>query len=365
VQGEGRVGATDGVAGIPVTANNKYLDILPALNIIYEPMDDSLVRFAFSKTMSRPQLASLTPGTTSFPNIAGGLNAQGNAPAITVGNPYLSPFRSTNFDLSFEKYFGRNGLVAVTLFQKNLDSFPQQLASEVPLSAVFEPDIYAQLVPLFTNATFRAYVEGGGLFAVRQFQDAPGGKIQGVELTAQTDFFFLPAPFDGFGVIANYTHIKSELTYLTNTILSTRRDGTGAPAQNEFATGPFLNTSPNAFNATLYYENDTFSGRVSAAYRTRYVNRFPLATGTCAVGINTNNGAACNSPVIADFGYTENTLNVDAAFSLNVTKNLKLTLEGRNLTNEPQYRTMYGNNPVTQSYSSTGRVFTAGARMIF
>ena len=365
VQGEGRVGATDGVAGIPVTANNKYLDILPALNIIYEPMDDFLVRFAFSKTMSRPQLASLTPGTTSFPNIAGGLNAQGNAPAITVGNPYLSPFRSTNFDLSFEKYFGRNGLVAVTLFQKNLDSFPQQLASEVPLSAVFEPDIYAQLVPLFTNATFRAYVEGGGLFAVRQFQDAPGGKIQGVELTAQTDFFFLPAPFDGFGVIANYTHIKSELTYLTNTILSTRRDGTGAPAQNEFATGPFLNTSPNAFNATLYYENDTFSGRVSAAYRTRYVNRFPLATGTCAVGINTNNGAACNSPVIADFGYTENTLNVDAAFSLNVTKNLKLTLEGRNLTNEPQYRTMYGNNPVTQSYSSTGRVFTAGARMIF
>ena len=365
VSGEGRVGATDGVAGIPVTANNEYMDYLPSLNIVYEPLQNFLVRFAFSKTISRPQLASLTPGTTSFPNITGGLNAQGNAPAITVGNPYLSPFRSTNLDLSFERYFGRNGLFAVTLFQKKLDSFPQQLASEVPLSSVFEPEIYSQLVPLFTNATFRAYVESGGLFAVRQFQDAPGGTIRGAEITAQTDFFFLPAPFDRFGITANYTHIDSELTYLTNTILSTRRGQADGTARNEFATGPFLNTSPDSFNATLYYEDEKFSARVSAAYRTRYVNRFPLATGTCAVGINTNNGAACNSPVISDFGFTENTLNIDAAFAFNVTKNIKLTLEGRNLTNETQYRTMYEDSPVTQNYGSTGRIITAGARVIF
>ena len=365
VTGEGRVGATDGVEGIPVTANNTYMDYLPSLNVVYEPAESFLVRFAFSKTISRPQLASLTPGTTSFPNITGGLNAQGNAPAITVGNPYLSPFRSTNLDLSFERYFGRNGLFAVTLFQKNLDSFPQQLASEVPLSAVFEPEIYAQLVPLFTNATFRAYVENGGLFAVRQFQDAPGGTIRGVEITAQTDFFFLPEPFNNFGIIANFTHIDSELTYLTNTILSTTRTQTSGTAVNQFATGPFLNTSPNAFNATLYYEDQGFSARVSAAYRTRYVNRFPLATGTCAVGINTNNGAACNSPVIADFGYVESTLNVDFAASYNVTEFLRLTLEGRNLTNETGYRTMYQDSPVTQLYQSTGRILTVGARLTF
>jgi TonB-dependent receptor len=365
VEGEGRVGATDGTEGIPVTANHSYTDYLPSLNVIYEPVRNFLVRFAFSKTISRPQLASLTPGTTSFPNISGGLNAQGNAPAITVGNPYLSPFRATNLDLSFERYFGRNGLFAVTLFQKKLDSFPQQLASEVPLSSVFEPGIYDQLVPLFTNAAFRAYVESGGLFAVRQFQDAPGGTIRGVEITAQTDFFFLPAPFNRFGVTANYTRLDSKLTYLTNTILSTRRDQAGGTAQNQFATGPFLNASPNSFNATLYYEDEAFSARVSAASRTRYVNRFPLATGTCAVGINTNNGGPCNSPVIGDFGFTEDTLNIDAALAYNLTKNIKLTLEGRNLTNETQYRTMYENDPVTQNYASTGRIVTAGARIIF
>jgi outer membrane receptor protein involved in Fe transport len=135
--------------------------------------------------------------------------------------------------------------------------------------------------------------------------------------------------------------------------------------QNSFATGPFLNTSPDSFNATLYYENKVWSARVSGAYRTRYVNRFPLASGTCAVGTTTNNGGPCNSPVVADFGYTENTLNVDAAVAINLTDNVKLTLEGRNLTNETQYRTQYEANPTTAVYASTGRIVTAGVRLVF
>ena len=103
VVGRGNVGGTDGVLGIPVTAHNDYTDWLPSMNMTYEPIHDFLVRFAASQVIARPQLASLTPGTTSF---ASGLNAAGAAPAVTVGNPYLSPFRATNFDLSFEKYFG-------------------------------------------------------------------------------------------------------------------------------------------------------------------------------------------------------------------------------------------------------------------
>jgi TonB-dependent receptor len=362
VNGFGNVGGTDGVLGIPVTARNEYWDWLPSTNITYEPVDNFLIRFAAAQVISRPQLASLTPGTTAF---ASGLNAAGAAPAVTVGNPYLNPFRATNFDLSFERYFRNNGLIAVALFSKKIDSFPQQIAGEAPLSSVFEPAIYAQLVASMTSPTLQAYTLAGGTWAIRQFQDAPGGTIKGVEVNLQTDFFFLPAPFDKMGIAANYTHIDSKLNYLTGTVLSTTQTGTAATAQNSFAEGPFLNTSPDAFNATLYYENKVWSARVSGAYRKRYVNRFPLATGTCSVGTNTNAGAACNSPVFADFGYNEDTLNVDFAISVNVTDFAKLTLEGRNLTNDPQYRTMYAANPVTQTYASTGRIITGGVRFIF
>ena len=69
--------------------------------------------------------------------------------------------------------------------------------------------------------------------------------------------------------------------------------------------------------------------------------------------------------MVADFGYNEDTLNVDVALGLNVTKFAKLTLEARNLTNDPQYRTMYAANPVTQTYASTGRIVTAGLRLVF
>jgi TonB-dependent receptor len=361
VNGRGNVGGTGSLVGLPVTAKNEYTDVLPSTNIVYEPARGLLVRLAASKTMSRPQLNALTPGTTSFPT---SLNAT-NAPSITVGNPYLSPFRSTNFDVSFEKYFGRSGIMAVTLFYKDLKSFPQQLAGEAPLSSVFEPEVYEQVLANITNVPLRDYTAAGGVYAIRQFRDAPGGNIKGIEVNVQTNFEFLGDAFRNFGITANYTHIESKLNYLIGTELNTTRTGTTPTANNSFATGPFLNTSPDSFNATLYYENDVWSARVSGAYRTRYVNRFPLANGTCSVGTTTNNGGPCNSPVIGDFGFTEDTLNVDAAFAWNVNKIVKLTLEGRNLTNTPQYRTMYEANPVTQTYASTGRIFTAGVRMIF
>jgi TonB-dependent receptor len=363
VTGRGNVGGSRNSVGVPVVAEHEYTDVLPSTTIVYEPAQGFLVRFAASKTISRPQLNALTPGTTQITNLAGGLGAT-TLPTITVGNPYLSPFRSTNFDVSFEKYFGRSGIAAVTLFYKDLKSFPQQIAFEAPLSEVFEPEIYQQLVDLIANPNFKTYVLGEGLFGVRQFRDAPGGTIKGVEVNVQTNFEFLGDAFRNFGITANYTHIESKLNYLTNTQLGTTRGA--ANPQNTFQTGPFLNTSPDSFNATLYYENNSWSARVSGAYRTRYVNRFPLATGVCAVGIDTaQGGLPCNTPVVSDFGFTENTLNVDAAMAWNVNKILKLTLEGRNLTNSPQYRTMYEANPVTQTYASTGRIITVGARMIF
>ncbi|WP_326523971.1 TonB-dependent receptor domain-containing protein [Sphingomonas sp.] len=365
--GDGAFGGSDGVAGFPVTATNTYYDWLPSTNLVWEPGTGLLVRFAAAKVMARPQLGNLTPGTTSFPSFTGGLNSAGNAPSVTIGNPYLNPFRATNYDLSFEKYFGRAGLVSVTLFRKDIASFPQQIAGEGPLQSILPPEIFDAVVANFTNVAFRDYVLAGGPFNIRQFRDAPGGKIEGVEVNIQSNFVFLPAPFDKFGVIANYTHINSKLSYLTGTGGAALQSGVGngVAASNSFAEGPFLNTSPDAFNATLYYEDKRFSARVSGAYRKRYVNRFPLAAGTCAVGTTTNGGAACNSPVLADFGYNEDTLNIDFAMSYNVTKWAKLTLEGRNLTNEAQYRTMYEANPVTQSYASTGRIVTGGFRLIF
>ncbi len=362
VAGTGSVGGSATSLGLAVTAKHSYNDWLPAINLTYEPVDDLLIRAAFAKVIARPQLQNLTPGTTSFST---SLPTNGSAPSVTVGNPYLSPFRATNYDLSFEYYMGNSGLIAVALFYKDLRSFPQQLAGEVPLSQVFDAQTYETVLNNITNAALLAYTQNDGSWAVRQFGDAPGGTIKGLEVNFQHDMAFLGKAFRNFGVIANYTHIKSKLSYLTGTSVSTTQTGTTSTAVNSFSSAPFLNTSPDAFNATLYYEDKKFAARFSGAYRTRYVNRFPLSTGTCSVGLNTSAGGVCNSPVIADFGYTESRLNLDFSASYQLTEIFKLSLEARNLTNSADFRTMYQANPVSSQYAGSGRVVTLGLRAIF
>ena len=348
------------MAGVLVTARNEYTDYLPAFNAAWEFLPNTLLRLASAKVIARPQLAALTPGTTSFPT---GLNAT-TAPQITVGNPYLNPYRATNYDVALEHYFGRGGLISVGFFMKNLETFPQQIAGEYALQSIYDAATLESIYASITSPTLLAYTQQGGVFAVRQYNDAPGGKIRGVEVNVQSQFFFLPGFLKNFGITANYTHISSKLNYLTSAQLATTRTQTGT-AVNVYAQGPFLNTSPDAFNATLYYEDAKFSARVSGAYRTQYVTRFPLASGTCAVGLTTNNGAVCNSPVVSDFGYRASQFNVDAAMSYALTSYARLTLEGRNLTNAASYATEYQADPVAQNYQSTGRVITAGVRFVF
>jgi outer membrane receptor protein involved in Fe transport len=55
-------------------------------------------------------------------------------------------------------------------------------------------------------------------YAVRQFQDSPGGEIKGYELSYQQDFTFLPSFWKNFGVQANYTHLQSELQYIVDPV---------------------------------------------------------------------------------------------------------------------------------------------------
>ena len=49
-----------------VEASRSYDDLLPSMNIVFEPSDSFLIRFGAARAMTRPGLASLTPrGTVS------------------------------------------------------------------------------------------------------------------------------------------------------------------------------------------------------------------------------------------------------------------------------------------------------------
>jgi iron complex outermembrane recepter protein len=358
--------------GTSVTANNTYSDFLPSFNLAYSVMDDLLIRLGAAKVMSRPQLSNLSPTMTA---ITVPTTPTGNA-SLTVGNPYLKPFRADSYDFSVEWYFSEGALLSAAYFMKKIDSYPQTVAFSAPLSTFLGPEAITDLLAGYTNQVQRDYITNDGDFLGRQFRDAPGGELKGYEISYQQDFTFLPGFLKNFGAQINYTHIETELLYIID-------PGSG-PQTNPalfvpqtFATGPWLGASPESLNATLYYEVPSFSARVSLAKRKPYFTTFPIAAGSCQPGIvppvpaspatspSTTQGALgsyCNGPLVNDFVGSEGTENIDASIRWNVTDNLAISLEGLNLTNQTTDRFAYVDSPVVSQYGSTGRQFVLGAR---
>ena len=358
----------------PVSDSNKYNDFLPALNVNYHLTSNLFTRIGVSKDMARPLLGNLNPAISavSIPNDGSNLGA-----SITVGNTHLKPFRSTNYDWDVEWYFAKNSLIEFALFDKEIKTFPQTVIYDAPIQSFFTGDNLVALEQQYSstsNANALAYITNNDPVAARQYRDAPGGWLRGAEFNFQSDFSYFPNHFKwvpqlvkNLGFEFNATHISSKLKYIIDPGAEVKGVQTKAPT---YATGPWLNASPDALNLTVYYEVPQFSARLSIAERAGYDTSYPIATGTCSPGLSTTvattaaSAADCSSPLINDFGFSKSTLNVDGNLQYNINANMSLRLEGLNLTNQTSNRYLYRatSASVVSSYASTGRQITVGVR---
>ena len=309
---------------VETTTERTYDNTLPSLNMVFEATDDFLIRVGAAKTMTRPGLGQITPGGT--------VSVSGNLKSVTTGNPELDPFEADNYDLAFEWYFAAESLVSVAFFYKDISTFVQtiretgQLFSDNPLGL---PDDVA--LALCGPAVPADTCLQGWEFNTPA--NTPGGDLDGFEISYQQPFTFLPAPFDGFGAILNYTAVDSKVKYLNqDNVVVANTDLTGL--------------SQSAYNATLYFENQRFSARVSAAYRDEYLTTVPGRNGNDVEG-------------------TTETLNLDAAAAFKLNDNIEFTLEAINLTDEFQDQWVDGNGDRLSYYHHTGREYFLGARFRF
>lgn len=311
-------------SGTPVaaTVTREYNDTLPSLNVVAEVTPDFLVRFAAAKVMSRPGLGSLTPGVT--------VNVSGSARTVSGGNPMLDPVRAKSYDLGLEWYFDEGAMLGATLFYKDIDSYIQNTR---------ETRIYADSgLPASLLDNLNASPSDEFTFTVPV--NTPGGKLQGVELNYVQPFTFLPGKWSNLGTQLNYTYVDSDIQYLLSS---------GAAAQKAAMTGQ----SKNSWNATLFYEGTSFSGRVSATNRNDYLIQVP----------GTETGF--NSDANGVHGQSGTTI-LDASIHYRISDQLEISLEGANLTNEAQ-ESWVANPSVSLplEYSQTGRTYTLGLRYRF
>lgn len=298
-----------------VSAERSYDRWLPSGNLVYDVTNNLLVRFAAAKTLARAGIASLSPG--------GNLNVSGGNRTFSSGNPDLQPTESTNLDFAVEWYPTRGAIYAVALFHKDIGSFVQNLSVSVPYRDLGLPD------SLLTGTT----ATPTDTFIVSQPVNSSGGKLKGFEVNVQQPFNFLPGALANFGVLANFTYVQSDIKYLTNA------------AGTAFVTAPLVGLSKYAANGTLYYEDEKFSIRGSVAYRSDYLTAVPGTEG------NAWNG-------------TNKTISVDAQASYTINENLKVSVEGINLTDTKNDLFVDETNRLNV-LTHSGRQINVGVKMTF
>jgi TonB-dependent receptor len=316
-----------------VTVERDYDDWLPAVNLAVFPTEKLIIRAAAAEVMTRPSLGSLTPG--------GSVDAFNFR--VNFGNPFLQPIRATAYDLAAEWYFAPQSLFSVALFQKNVTSFPVgQTRSGVFADTGLPISILPTGSPLASNPNQQ--------ITIQTQVNGTGAKLEGLEVQLQLPFRFLPGFLRNLGLITNATFIRSNADYTvippsTTTVPATGSPGGGSAipvAATITRQQTFFGLSKRTFNATLYYEDDRFSARTSASYRSRFIDDVS-ATGNMFEGFNS-------------------TFNVDASVRYRLTKSLEVSIEGNNLTDEFRDRFTDVDTNRNYEYNHFGRTILFGVR---
>lgn len=293
-------------------ASNNYF--LPSANLSFEITPDTYLRFAAAQTVTRPRLDNLAANQTIninnqvcadtdgdfVPDSLNGFTLPTNACFnISGGNPQLEPYKSTSFDVSFEKYFATATAFSVAIFHKDLSDWVENATRTL--------DITEQLTSIGIPA-LDAFIAANPevATAVTSFpENVSDGSITGIEATLRVSLDdYLPAAFEGLGFNASYTYADSNLS--------------GAISGDDIRIPGY---SDKVWSGDIYYENHGWRTRLSARHRSGFLSEVPQFDGSLS-------GAEAQDETILDFqfGYEWDSGKLEG---------LGINFEVFNLTDEP------------------------------
>ena len=272
-----------------------YHHWLPGLHARYQLDKNTQLRAAWTNAVVRPTFGQLAPGFVIDDDEA------------SFGNPNLKPLESSNFDLGIEHYMGQAGTVSAFLFYKDIKNF------------VYNNDLAGSGEWVdFTEA--HTYANGDS------------AKLYGLELAYSQKFDWLPAPWNGLLLGANTTFSRSSAS------IEGFDPGTGRNRKRDI---DLPNQSDTVGNLMLGWEDDTLSLRLSANYKSQYL--YELA------GISDKaHDLHVDAQTFVDFS---------ARYSL--TKNLQVSFEAQNLTDQP-YFVYSGHRRYNNQYEEYGPTYSLG-----
>jgi TonB-dependent receptor len=271
----------------PGTATHSYTNVFPDVSLKYQASDNLQLRAAFTTAIARPGFNQISAARS--------INLNNATPIVSQGNPDLSPTLGRNVDLTAVYDLPDNGEVSIGLFYK---AFSDYVISTEQLNATNVPGFIGQNVDLVSYSNIGA------------------AHAEGVELSYNQQFSFLPGPFSGLGFDGNMTYVESR----------------GEIRAGEEHTLP--QTSPFNYNAGIFYESGPVYLKLAAAF---------VSSNLWVVGGSSSTDLYSQSRFRLDFGSTYDINDqVQAYFDIKNISSTHLEFTQTNNRNFPVQNEYYG-----------------------
>ncbi len=288
---------------VPRQTKSSYTEFLPSVNVVAEFQPDLLGRFAVYRSLSRPDPSSLGDGrlfnlnnddfATAQEAIANGIDN-----VTATGNPATDPLLSWNVDAGIEWYPNDDTILAINAYYKSFDGGFDTIG-------IFE--------------TFSINGVNQDLLVTSINTSDETSTIYGVEITAAHRFSYLPKPLDGLGFKLSYNYADSNFEFEDDTlgaITSVNADGSTTVNNGLIPPSNLFGFSKHVLSAQVYYEIGPFDFQGVYKYRSNYFQQFISTPGRIR--------------------YVDDVNVFEARVSFKLNSNVKFTLEGINLFNEPR-----------------------------
>jgi TonB-dependent receptor len=271
-------------------ASGSYLKILPSVSLRYAFTDNTNLRLAYGRGLSRPDPQDIAQAVTFTTNGSPGSLKN----TATLGNPNLKAETADNFDVLVEHYLNPFGIISAGYFYKRLT---EPIVTESFVLENFQPSPIAPV----------------GTYTVTQPINSGSAWISGFEAAYLQHLTFLPGRLGGLGLSANYSYTASQAN--------------GLPGRSDHPR--LLRNAPNTWNISPTYDRGRFSVRMGLSYNQANIAFYSFQDGS-------DGSTATPGGVKGPFGdgYFYSHLQVDAQGSIGLKHGMTFVMYGLNLTNE-------------------------------
>lgn len=214
--------------------NINEVDILPALNVIYNITENSNLRAAVSQTLARPNIREIAPfaalGGIAFP--------------IYLGNENLKRTLIQNYDLRYEIYPNAGQLFAVSAYYKN-----------------FNDPIVWQLTPSASTPEIKPI-------------NVDEATVYGAEVEFRKSLDFIAPALHNLRLSTNVSYIFSRVNKSPEELAALRN----ADRPNIEDTRPFQGQSPYIVNFSLFHMSDKLAWENTVSFNV-FGDRLSFVTG--------------------------------------------------------------------------------------